>query len=156
MRPEPSLASYLDADCHESVLTPIVEILKDYANILIIPRFKEQADIFRGYDNVTIIRPPVDTFSLMKRCDLVIGAGGTMNREAALLGTPVISCYPGKPLSVDKFYIENGLMVRSTDVDEIVNTALRLLVSEKKAKEIKTDDLFRIIVESVYAAADNE
>ncbi|NLM02532.1 MULTISPECIES: DUF354 domain-containing protein [Methanothermobacter] len=156
MRPEPSLASYLDADCHESVLTPIVEILKDYANILIIPRFKEQADIFRGYDNVTIIRPPVDTFSLMKRCDLVIGAGGTMNREAALLGTPVISCYPGKPLSVDKFYIENGLMVRSTDVDEIVNTALRLLVSEKKAKEIKTDDLFRIIVESVYAAANNE
>lgn len=155
MRPEPSLASYLDADCHESVLTPIVEVLKDYANILIIPRFREQEEIFRGYDNVTIIKPPVDTFSLMKRCDLVIGAGGTMNREAALLGTPVISCYPGKPLSVDRFYIENGLMYRSTDVDEIVNMALRLLVSRKGMKEIKTDDLFRIIIDSVYEAADS-
>ena len=96
MRPEPALASYLDADCHESVLSPIVEQLEDYANILIIPRFKEQQEIFRDYENVTIIKPPVDTFSLMKKCDLVIGAGGTMNREAALLGTPVISCYPGK------------------------------------------------------------
>ncbi len=81
MRPEPALASYLDADCHESVLSPIVEQLEDYANILIIPRFKEQQEIFRDYENVTIIKPPVDTFSLMKKCDLVIGAGGTMNRR---------------------------------------------------------------------------
>ncbi|MCQ8905149.1 MAG: DUF354 domain-containing protein, partial [Methanothermobacter sp.] len=115
----------------------------------------EQAEIFEGYDNVTIIKPPVDTFSLMKRCDLVIGAGGTMNREAALLGTPVISCYPGKPLSVDRFYIDNGLMYRSTDVDEIVNTALRLLVSKRKRKKLRTDDLFRIIVDMVYEAAES-
>ena len=39
MRPEPSLASYLDADCHKSVLSPIVDVLKEYANILILPRF---------------------------------------------------------------------------------------------------------------------
>ena len=35
MRPEPSLASYLDADCTKSVLSPIVDDLKDHANILI-------------------------------------------------------------------------------------------------------------------------
>ena len=94
MRPEPVLASYLDADCTKSVLSPIIDILGDYANILMIPRFKEQQEIFTDNENITIIKPPVDSFSLMKRCDLVIGAGGTMNREAALLGTPVISCYP--------------------------------------------------------------
>jgi predicted glycosyltransferase len=153
MRPEPALASYLDADCHKSVLTPIVEILKDHANILVIPRFKEQAELFKGYENVTILKPPVDTFSLMKKCDLMIGAGGTMNREAALLGTPVISCYPGKPLAVDKFYIENGLMHRSTDVDEIVKLALRLLLDDKKPPKIKTDNLFKIIIENIYNAA---
>lgn len=153
MRPEPSLASYLDADCRESVLTPIVEILKEYANILILPRFKEQADIFKDYKNVTILKPPVDTSSLMKCCDLMIGAGGTMNREAAILGTPVISCYPGKPLSVDKFYIDHDLMLRSTNVEEIVNTALKLLVNDDEAPSIKTDDLFEIIIENVYQAA---
>ncbi len=96
MRPEPSLASYLDADCRTTVLSPIVEALEDQANILVIPRFREQQQIFEDDDQITLIKPPVDTFSLMKACDLVIGAGGTMNREAALLGTPVISCYPGK------------------------------------------------------------
>ena len=77
MRPEPSLASYLDADCKKSVLSPIVDILKEYANILIIPRFREQKEIFEKNKNVNLIKPPVDSFSLMKRCDLVIGAGGT-------------------------------------------------------------------------------
>jgi predicted glycosyltransferase len=40
MRPEPSLASYLNTDCRKSVLSPVVDVLKEYANILILPRFK--------------------------------------------------------------------------------------------------------------------
>ncbi|MBU4535310.1 MAG: DUF354 domain-containing protein [Euryarchaeota archaeon] len=153
MRPEPSLASYLDANCRESVLSPIVEILKEYANILVIPRFKEQSEIFQDYENVTIIKPPVDTFSLMRKCDLMIGAGGTMNREAAISGTPVISCYPGDLLSVDNFYIQRGLMYRSLDVDEIVNIALRLLVNDDRDKKLITDDLFEVIINNIYDAA---
>ncbi|MDR0900521.1 MAG: DUF354 domain-containing protein [Methanobrevibacter sp.] len=153
MRPEPSLASYLDADCRESVLSPIVDVLKEYANILILPRFKEQADIFKDIENVTILKPPVDTSSIIKKCDLVIGAGGTMNREAAILQTPVISCYPGIPLSVDQYYINKNLMYRSNDIDEVINKALSLLVSPPKHKEIIHDDLFKIIIDNVYDLA---
>lgn len=152
MRPEPSLASYLDADCRKSVLSPIVEALEDHANILVIPRFKEQQQIFEDDPDVTLIKPPVDTFSLMKKCDLVIGAGGTMNREAVLLGTPVISCYPGKILSVDKFYVDKGFMKRSTNVDEIISMALELLKDSKSLREFETDDLFDIIIKNIYAS----
>lgn len=152
MRPEPSLASYLDADCRKSVLSPLVEPLENFANILVIPRFREQQEIF-DTENVHLIKPPVDTFSLMKRCDLVIGAGGTMNREAALLGTPVISCYPGKLLAVDGYYIKKGLMNRSTDVDEIINMAFKLLMDKDGREEIETDDLFEIIIKNIYESA---
>jgi len=152
MRPEPSLASYLDADCRTTVLSPIVEALEDQANILVIPRFREQQQIFEDDDQVTLIKPPVDTFSLMKACDLVIGAGGTMNREAALLGTPVISCYPGKLLSVDAYYIEKGLMKRSTNSEEIIPMAKELLKDDRHVKELVTDDLFKIIIENIYDA----
>ena len=153
MRPEPSLASYLDADCRTTVLSPIVEALEDQANILVIPRFREQQQIFEDDDQITLIKPPVDTFSLMKACDLVIGAGGTMNREAALLGTPVISCYPGKLLSVDAYYIQKGLMKRSTHPDEIVDMAKELLSDHHKPQELSNDDLFSIIIDNIYEAA---
>ncbi len=150
MRPEPALASYLDADCRKTVLSPIVDALEDQANILVIPRFREQQQIFEDDDQITLIKPPVDTFSLMKACDLVIGAGGTMNREAALLGTPVISCYPGKLLSVDSYYIEKGLMKRSTRPEEIVGMARELLKDDHQHGELPTDDLFKIIIDHIY------
>ena len=155
MRPEPALASYLETDCRKSVLSPIVDALEDHANILMIPRFREQQQIFEDDDKVTLIKPPVDTFSLMKASDLVIGAGGTMNREAAVLGTPVISCYPGKLLAVDGYYIEKGLMKRSTKVEEIVEMALNLLKDDHQNTEIKTDDLFQIILDKIYEAVNN-
>jgi predicted glycosyltransferase len=155
MRPEPSLASYLDADCRESVLSPIVDVLKEYANILILPRFKEQAAIFEGIDNVTILEPPVDTSSIIKKCDLVVGAGGTMNREAAVLHTPVISCYPGIPLSVDQYYIDKGLMYRSNNTEEVINKSLSYLVNHKPISKIKHDDLFQLIIDNVYDLAKN-
>ena len=150
MRPEPSLASYLHTDCTKSVLTPIVNELKDIANILVIPRFKAQSTIFKDIPHVHVIKTPVDTFSLTKRADLLIGAGGTMNREAALLKTPVISCYPGKVLSVDKYYIEKGLMKRSTDLNEIIKLAKELLTKKSKEVELKTDSLIDLIVDEIY------
>ncbi len=150
MRPEPSLASYLDTDCTKSVLTPIVDALNDQADILILPRFRTQGEIFKDLENVHILKTPIDTFSLMKRADLVIGAGGTMNRESALLGTPVISCYPGKQLSVDKYYTDKGLMLRSTNLDEIIKLAKELLSSKKEIKTLKTDNLIDLIVNEIY------
>ena len=155
MRPEPSLASYLDADCRKSVLSPIVDNLKEHANILILPRFKEQAEIFEGIDHVTILNPPVDTSSLIKKCDLVIGAGGTMNREAAILQTPVISCYPGDTLSVDQYYIDYDLMYRSIDVNEVIRKALEFLSKPKEKIDLKTDDLFQIIIDNIYDLGKN-
>ena len=152
MRPEPSLASYLDADCRTTVLSPIVEALEDQANILVIPRFREQQQIFKDDDQITLIKPPVYTFSIFKVCDLVFGAEGTMNREAALLGTPVISCYPGKLLSVDAYYIEKGLMKRSTNSEEIIQMAKELLKDDHHVEELVTDDLFNIIIENIYSA----
>ena len=153
MRPEPSLASYLDADCRKSVLSPIVDELKNMANILILPRFREQAEIFEGIENVHILKPPVDTSSIIKKSDLVIGAGGTMNREAAILQTPVISCYPGETLSVDQYYINKGLMYRSNDSNDVIEKALDFIVHPHEKIDVETDDLFQVIIDNLYDLA---
>ena len=44
---------------------------------------------------------------IIANSDLVISAGGTMNREAAVIGTPVYTIYAGKMGSVDKFLLKS-------------------------------------------------
>lgn len=154
MRPEPIKASYFKASHDTSILIPVIEKLRDYADILVLPRSEKQKKMFEK-QGVVVLKPPIDTFSLIKKCDLMIGAGGTMNREAALLGTPVISCYPGKILAVDKFYIEKGLMYHSLDPKKIVELALKLLGDKPKKIKLETDNLFKIIINKIYEACEN-
>ena len=78
-----------------------------------------------------------------------------MNREASILQTPVISCYPGETLSVDQYYINKGLMYRSNDSDEVIEQALNFIVNPQEKIDVKTDDLFQIIINNVYDLARN-
>ena len=55
--------------------------------------------------------------TIMANCDLFIGAGGTMTREAAVLGVPTISIYQDELLDVDRFLIRKGFMVHQPKPD---------------------------------------
>ena len=50
----------------------------------------------------------VDAQSLIAFADLVVSAGGTMNREAVALGTPVFTTFAGKMGGVDEDLISDG------------------------------------------------
>jgi predicted glycosyltransferase len=65
--------------------------------------------------NLTVPGRAVDSRSLMAAADLVIGAGGTMTREAALLGVPTFSLFAGEPAAVDSYLEQRGLLRRLTD-----------------------------------------
>jgi len=49
----------------------------------------------------------------------VVGAGGTMNREAVALGTPVHTIFSGKMGAVDEHLIAEGLLRPLTDVSDL-------------------------------------
>jgi predicted glycosyltransferase len=57
----------------------------------------------------------VDAQSLIALADLVISAGGTMNREAVALGTPVYTTYGGRLGGVDEALIREGRLRPLTD-----------------------------------------
>ncbi len=61
---------------------------------------------------------PLNIIEIMEKCDLFIGAGGTMTREMALAGIPTISVYRGKTLDVDKFLIKEGLLKYEEFIDK--------------------------------------
>ena len=61
----------------------------------------------------------VDAQSLIALADLVVSAGGTMNREAVALGTPVYTTYGGRLGGVDEALIREGRLRPLTDPDAI-------------------------------------
>jgi uncharacterized protein len=56
----------------------------------------------------------------MAYADLVISAGGTMNREAVALGTPVWTTFEGRPGAVDDALIAAGRLRRLTRAEDVV------------------------------------
>ena len=57
----------------------------------------------------------VDAQSLIALADLVVSAGGTMNREAAALGVPVYTTYGGRLGGVNEALIREGRLVPLSD-----------------------------------------
>jgi predicted glycosyltransferase len=121
IRPEPYMAAYFDG---REITKELIEKLKNEFQVVVLPR--------EGQDyNAKSLRN-VDSLSLMYHAKAVLSGGGTMTREAALLGTPSISYYPGEQLGVDEFLVESGLLHHSTQIDEI--TALLDDITGKKQK----------------------
>jgi len=61
----------------------------------------------------------IDAQSLVAFADLVVSAGGTMNREAVALGTPVFTVFEGRLGAVDERLIADGRLRRLASADEI-------------------------------------
>ena len=61
----------------------------------------------------------IDAQSLVAYADLVISAGGTMNREAVALGTPVFTTFEGRLGAVDEGLLREGRMRKLDDPGQI-------------------------------------
>ncbi|HZE29527.1 MAG TPA: DUF354 domain-containing protein [Gaiellaceae bacterium] len=89
----------------------------DEVNAIVIPRTEEQREYVRGLELPSIQVPEraVDAQSLIAFADLVVSAGGTMNREAVALGTPVYTTYGGRLGGVDEWLIREGRLIPLSD-----------------------------------------
>jgi len=109
LRPPATMSLYhrFDNPLFNEVLDHLVH---SDVQVVLLPRTAEQQAEFTGMVGVVIPERPVDGPSLLYAADLVISAGGTMNREAALLGTPTWTTFAGKLGAVDRMLIESGQM----------------------------------------------
>jgi uncharacterized protein len=84
---------------------------------VVLPRTQAQRDFIGNLRLPSVIVPEgaVEAQSLVALADLVLSAGGTMNREAAALGTPVYTTYGGRLGGVDEALIRSGRLRPLTD-----------------------------------------
>jgi predicted glycosyltransferase len=94
----------------------------DDLQAVVLPRTKEQGEYVRSLGLPSLVVPDsaVDAQSLIGLADLVVSAGGTMNREAAALGVPVYTTFGGRLGGVDEELIRQGRLVPITDPRALV------------------------------------
>jgi predicted glycosyltransferase len=90
---------------------------QEHVYAVVLPRTPEQRDYVRSLELPSVIVPDraVDAQSLIALADLVVSAGGTMNREAAALGVPVYTTYGGRLGGVDEALMREGRLRPLTD-----------------------------------------
>ncbi len=77
----------------ESELDPIklLRELSKMARIVYLPRYEEEKKELNGIRNVWVPEKTMIAYNMLPVIDLVVGSGGTICRESALLGIPTIS-----------------------------------------------------------------
>jgi predicted glycosyltransferase len=90
------------------------------AQVVVLPRTPEQRAELSRHGGLIIPEQAIDAQSLIAFADLVVSAGGTMNREAVALGTPVYTVFEGRLGAVDEQLIAEGRLNRLQRPEEIV------------------------------------
>ena len=93
---------------------------------VVLPRTAEQRDSIRrlGLPSLLVPDAAVDAQSLIAAAAAVLSAGGTMNREAVALGTPVYTTFGGRAGAVDERLISDGRLVQLGDAAQLDLDAL--------------------------------
>jgi predicted glycosyltransferase len=97
----------------------VLRRLREQAQVVVLPRTPEQREELREAGGFVVPERAIDAPSLVALADLVVSAGGTMNREAVALGTPVWTTFEGRLGAVDEQLIADGRLRRLTSPGEL-------------------------------------
>ncbi len=89
---------------------------------VVLPRTPEQRAELQRSSGFIVPEQAIDAQSLIFYADVVVSAGGTMNREAVALGTPVFTVFEGRLGAVDERLIADGRLQRLTSPDDVALT----------------------------------
>ncbi|PWT91489.1 MAG: hypothetical protein C5B55_08025 [Blastocatellia bacterium] len=118
--------------------------------VVLLPRNESQRATYseRAAENLIVPAKPLDGSNLIAASDLVISAGGTINREAAALGVPAASIYAGKWAAVDEQLMKEGRLKRIISADDIraLNPVKKPPLNPRRSVEV-IDEVVRLILE---------
>jgi predicted glycosyltransferase len=101
---------------------------------VVFPRTREQRVEIVGLDLPSVVVPEtaIDAQSVVALADLVVSAGGTMNREAVALGVPVYTTFAGRLGAVDTALVNEGRL-------RLLTTAEDLKIEKRRAGGARTE-----------------
>ena len=131
-RPPATMALYHRFE-HDFFYEVVKHLLRNEDVIVIaVPRSEEQREALKSLElpNLIIPEKALDGRNLLYYSDIVVSAGGTMNREAAVLGTPAYTLFKGRIGAVDQYLIDQGRITPIHSYDGVAKVRI-----EKKGKQ---------------------
>jgi predicted glycosyltransferase len=129
-RPHVSLYHRFEND----VLGDVLARLRD-SQTVVLPRTPQQRAELRRDGGFIVPERAIDAQSLIAYADVVVSAGGTMNREAVALGTPVFTTFQGRLGAVDERLIGEGRLRMLRSADEVVLAKRDTAVHDRVRRE---------------------
>ena len=146
IRPENLKASYMPLGS-KTIVPELFKVFKN-ENILFLPRYIEERVYAAGCSNIFIPEKPLNGLDVCFYTKVMLTGAGSFAREAALLGTPAVSFFPGEIfLSVDTILQEKGWEFKSRDPDEIYAYAKSSIkrTSQQERSKIVFVEVMKII-----------
>jgi uncharacterized protein len=109
LRPPATMSLYNRGVHNELFDRALAHLLARSTQVVMLPRTPDQYEVY-GDSGAMIPRTPVDGPALLYEADLVVSAGGSMNREAVVLGVPAWTVFAGSIGAIDQALIEAGRM----------------------------------------------
>jgi uncharacterized protein len=146
--PEVSLYHRFENDVFAQVLERLrVAAQDDGVQPVLLPRVAAQREELRRVPGFVVPARAIDAQSLIAYADLVISAGGTMNREAVALGTPVFTTFQGRLGAVDERLISERRLRMLSSAEEL---DLARRERTRGAERVRRDP--RVLVELLLSA----
>ncbi len=106
-----------DNELFDELLERLVS--RSEVKVILLPRSATQRAPYHAHRNLIVPCSPLDGANLIASSDLVISAGGTMNREAAALGVPAATIYAGRWSAVDEELVREGRLQRINSREDL-------------------------------------
>ena len=127
----PGTLAHYASERTDVLFEAVLERLLEAPNVrlVMLPRYQSQRGALqsRFADDARVIFPEtaIDTISLMAAADIVVSGGGTMAREAAVLGVPTYSVFAGPEGTIDKRLEAQGRLVLIREPAEAATLPIR-------------------------------
>jgi predicted glycosyltransferase len=156
VRTPPELALYhrVASDLFGHVLNRLRSAVREgRVQVVVLARTPDQRARLGHLDELTVPARAVDAQSLVAYADLVISAGGTMNREAAALGTPVITTFQARLGAVDERLIREGRLRKIGDHRDLDRLLGPTLASSPRGAQARIRRDPRLLLDLLVAPA---
>lgn len=125
VRPEALACEYIRTGTGSITYELVDAFQREGLRVVYLARYKDDPIRYRNLSHVFIPPQPLNGLDLCWHARAVLSGSGTLSREAACLGIPAVSFYPGDDLlSVDRHMVEQGLVFHSRKVSDIIRCVL--------------------------------